>query len=84
MAYQKLQASLATEVTPSDTADIVSSATSKNTGCVLYVGSSGDLKVTTAAGSVVTFAGVQVGFFPVQVKRVWATGTSASNIVALW
>lgn len=56
----------------------------QNTGCVLYVGTGGDVKVTTAGNDVVTFVGVQNGsFLPVQVVKVWNTGASA-NILALW
>ena len=51
--------------------------------CVLYIGTSGNIKVRTAGGDEVTFVGVS-GFFPVQVVRVFATGTTATNIVALW
>jgi hypothetical protein len=55
-----------------------------NLGCVLYVGAAGNIKVTTAGGDVVTFNGVLAGsFMPVQVLKVWATG-SPTNIVALW
>ncbi len=54
-------------------------------GAVLYIGTAGNLKVTTVAGDEVTFIGINTGaFFPVQVSKVWATGTSASNIIALW
>jgi len=54
-------------------------------GCVLYIGTAGDLKVETVAGDEVTFVGINTGaFFPVHVKKVFATGTSASNIIALW
>ncbi len=54
-------------------------------GAVLYIGTAGNLKVTTVAGDEVTFQGINTGaFFPVHVKKVWATGTSASNIIALW
>ena len=54
-------------------------------GAVLYIGTAGNLKVTTVAGDEVTFIGINTGaFFPVQVAKVWATGTSASNIIALW
>lgn len=59
-----------------------------NNGCVLYVGSAGDLKVNTAGGDTIEFIGVLAGsFIPVQVTRVFRTGqtgTAASNIVALW
>lgn len=88
MAVQKLQAGRAAAVTPSDTVDIPSVSTqdgSGNNGCVLYVGTGGTLKVTTIGGDEVTFTGIVSGtFVPVQVLRVWATGTSASNIIALW
>lgn len=56
-----------------------------NNGCVLYVGVAGDVKVTTAGGDDITFTGVLAGsFIPVQVLKVFATGTTATNIVALW
>ncbi len=88
MAYQKLQAERAAAVTPSDTVNIpcVSTADGKgNNGCVLYVGVAGDLKVQTVGGDDVVFTGVLAGsFIPVQVLRVFATGTTATNIVALW
>mgnify|MGYP003148440342 CR=1 FL=1 len=54
-------------------------------GCVLYIGAAGNVKVTTAGGDEVTFVGVNAGtFLPVQVIRVWDTGTAATNILALW
>ena len=57
-----------------------------NQVCVLYIGTGGDLSVTTADNDTkIIFANVQDGtFFPVQVKRVNAFGTSAGDIVALW
>jgi len=52
---------------------------------VLYVGVGGDVKVRTAGGDDTTFIGVPSGsFMPVQVSRVYTTGTSATNILALW
>jgi len=54
-------------------------------GCVLYIGVTGDVKVKTIAGNDVVFTAVPAGsFMPVQVKQVFATGTTATNIVALW
>lgn len=56
----------------------------QNTGCVLYVGTGGDLVVTTAGGDYVGFVNVQNGsFLPVQVVKVWNAGT-AGDILALW
>ena len=65
-------------------ANPASGADDANNGCVLYVGSTGDLKVVTIAGQTVTFKSVPVGFFPVQVKKVFSTGSSAGDIIALW
>ena len=54
-------------------------------GAVLYIGTAGNLKVTTAGGDEITFQGINTGtFFPVNVVKVFATGTSADNIIALW
>jgi len=56
-----------------------------NQGAVLYIGGAGNLKVTTSGNDIVLFIGVQTGtFFPVNVVKVWATGTDCTNIVALW
>ena len=50
----------------------------------LYVGVTGDIKVTMANGDVVTFTNVAVGVLPVSVKQVWSTGTTATGLVALY
>jgi hypothetical protein len=56
-----------------------------NDGCVLYVGSSGDLRVTTVGGDVVSLVGISGGqFIPIHITKVWYSGTSAGNIIALW
>jgi hypothetical protein len=85
MSYQKLQSGRAAAVTPSDTVNIPAVTGGSNNGCVLYVGGYGDVKVDTIGGDTVTFVGINGGtFFPVQVLRVYATGTTATNIIALW
>lgn len=88
MAYQKLQTSRASLVTLSDTVDIPSVSNQNgrgNNGCVLYVGTGGNLRVLTAGGDDVVFTGFpDGGFLPVNVVRVFLTNTTASNIVALW
>lgn len=63
----------ASDVTPNDGADLPKKG-------LLYIGVSGNLRVTTLGGSTITFANVPVGFFPVRVARVWATGTTATSI----
>lgn len=61
-----------------------SGAAEANNGCVLYVGKSGDLTVTTIAGSKVSFRSMPVGFVPVQVKQIWQEETTADGIIGLW
>ena len=85
MSYTKLQAGRAAAVTPSDTVNIPAVTGGANNGCVLYVGTGGDLKVLTVGGDEVILSNIQDGtFLPVQVLRVFATGTTATSIVALW
>lgn len=85
MAYQKLQVGRASAVTPSDTVDIAAVTGGSNNGCVLYVGGGGNLKVLTVGGDEVTFVNIQDGsFLPVHVLRVFSTGTTSTNILALW
>ena len=58
---------------------------SPNNGCVLYVGVAGDIKVKMAGGNDVVFKTVAAGsFLPINVIQVFATGTTATDIVALW
>jgi len=65
-----------------------SSNDTANEGCVIYVGGTGnneDVKVTTIGGDVVVFHKVPLGsYLPIVVSRVWATGTTATNLVAIW
>lgn len=51
----------------------------------LYVGTTGNITVRMADGQDnVLFTAVAVGIFPVQVDKVYSTGTAASTIVALY
>lgn len=68
----------AASITPSDTIDLPQVS-------VVFVGVSGNVKVTTAQGSDVTFTGVNAGtVLPVQVRRVWSTGTTATSLTAVF
>jgi hypothetical protein len=50
----------------------------------LYIGGSGNLRISDSGGGAVTFVGAVAGtILPVMAKRVWATGTTATNIVGL-
>lgn len=69
----------AAEVTPSDSSDLASDSRS------LYVGGAGTLRVTMTGGQVVNLTGISAGLvLPLRVRRVHATGTTATGIVALW
>tara|TARA_R110002153_G_scaffold139298_2_gene289924 strand:+ start:1083 stop:1367 length:285 start_codon:yes stop_codon:yes gene_type:complete len=51
----------------------------------VYVGGTGDLKVTMAQGATVVFHGVVAGsMLPIQCNQIFATGTTATNIIALF
>lgn len=72
-------ATSATEVTPHNTNDLTYITRA------LYVGVGGDVKVNMADSGTVTFVGVPTGtILAVRVSRVYSTGTTATNIVALW
>jgi hypothetical protein len=67
-------------VTPSDSAVLVNGPSR-----ALYVGSSGNLTVRMGDGqNQILFSNVPAGIFPIQVDMVYATGTTAANIVALY
>lgn len=68
----------AAAVMPNDAADLSAASTA------IFVGGSGNLRVTMLGGEIVTFAGVPVGWHPIRVMRVWSTSTTATNIVAVW
>jgi hypothetical protein len=90
MSAQKLQANRAAAITPSNTDNIVPpwvntpSDSLGEVGCLLYIGGTGNVRVLTTGNDDVTFFAVAPGFFPVQVVRVFATGTTATNIIGLW
>jgi hypothetical protein len=66
-------------VTPHDSTDLTVDARG------LYVGTAGNVVAVSTSGDVVTFTNVQAGtILPINVRRVNATSTTASNIVALW
>ncbi|OXM83966.1 spike base protein, RCAP_Rcc01079 family [Paenibacillus rigui] len=67
-------------VTPNDSADLTGGAT-----LAIYIGGSGNVKADMADGSTVTFNALSVGIVhPLSVRRVYATGTTATNIVGLY
>ncbi len=72
-----LNAKDASVVTPADGADL------PKTAVALFIGGAGNLIVTTIKGNNCTFTGIPAGFvLNLQVKRVFATGTTCTNIAA--
>ena len=68
----------ATAVTTSDTVNFAEPS-------IIFAGSGGIIRVLTAQGSTVTFNSVQAGaILPVQVLRVFATTTTATNMVRIF
>ena len=68
-----------------DTASAVTTSdTAPNVFTRIYVGGTGNVKVTTENGDVVTFSAVPVGtIIPIRTSLIWATGTTATLIVGL-
>lgn len=64
-------------VSPNDGQDLATATRAIN------VGNSGDVRVTTVGGDTVTIFVAAGIAFPVRAARIWATGTTASNIVAM-
>lgn len=51
----------------------------------VYVGGSGTLRVEMMSGEEIVFAGLTAGMvLPVRVQKVFASGTTATDLVALW
>lgn len=64
---------------------IKSDTTNLPTPSVIYVGVTGDVKVTTAQGDDTVFVGIPAGtVVPVQVIRVWSTGTTATSMLRIY
>jgi len=56
-----------------------------NEGPVLYVGTGGGLTITTVGNDVVELVNVaDASFIPIMVRTVQSTGTTASDILAIW
>ena len=51
----------------------------------IYVGGYGNMKVDMVGGGTVTFTNIQAGtILPIQVVRVYATGTTATALIGLY
>lgn len=69
----------AAAVTPNDGADLTTATR------YVYIGGAGAMKVDMVGGQTVTFTGLLAGnVYRLRVTRIYATGTTVTNIVALW
>lgn len=67
------------DITPSDGTDLTIFSRA------LWVGGAGSLRVITVEDDTINLVGIPAGtLMPIRVKRVLATGTTATAIVALW
>lgn len=65
----------ATAITPADGSDLPRAG-------LVYVGGAGDVKITTIGGTDIVFSGMAAGsVVPVRAKKVFAAGTTATNLV---
>ncbi|HDR28350.1 spike base protein, RCAP_Rcc01079 family [Rhodovulum sp.] len=65
-------------VEPSDTQDLAVASRGIN------VATSGSVRVTTIGGSTATVYVAAGGAFPLRVRRIWQSGTTASGIVVMY
>jgi len=65
-------------ITPNDSADL------SYTTRAIYVGGSGNVKATLVGGDTVTFSSVPVGVLWIRATKVFATGTTATNLLGLY
>lgn len=68
-------------ITPNDSTDL------EHVSRSVYVGTEGDLNVTMndeESDAVTVLFTAAKGFLPLRVRRIWASGTTATGIVAVW
>ncbi len=66
----------AEEITPSDSLEL------PRISRALWIGVAGDVRVTMRSGHVVTFENLPVGWHPIRVRQIWATGTTADSLIS--
>jgi hypothetical protein len=53
-------------------------------GCALHISTGGTIKMETPGGDIISLTATSGSFLPIQAVKVFATGTSATGIVAIW
>lgn len=75
----ELQPDRAVTITPSDGANL------ERVVFGIYIGTGGNLRVTTQGGDDVIYYNVQDGtYLPISAQKVWSTSTTATNIIGHW
>lgn len=70
---------------PGDAASVTTSDSTTFNPSVVFTGSGGIIRVTTAQGTDATFTNVQPGaILPLQVIKVWATTTTATGLLRIF
>jgi hypothetical protein len=65
-------------VTPSDTDDLT------KVSRAIYIGTTGNLSALMRDGTTLTWASIPVGWYPLRIRRINSTGTTASAIKAFF
>lgn len=78
MSYVGDPGKYAAQITPSDTVNLPAPTRA------IYVGSAGGAITVIMNGTPVQFLAVPLGILPIQCTRVNATGTTSTNLIALW
>jgi len=73
---------LTDDIVPTGKMYVIYSDTTTN--AYFYVGVAGDIKITTSADTTVIIPNACVGWHPVNVKRIWASDTAATDILVAW
>lgn len=75
---QTIPAQAAAAITPNDTTGF---AVTRG----IYIGGAGNIKVDMLDGTTVTFTAIAAGIIhPIAVKKVYATGTTATGIIGVY
>lgn len=78
MSYVGDPGKFAAAITPSDVTNLTAVTRA------IYVGSAGGNISAQINGATVIFVAVPIGILPIQCSRVNSTGTTSTNLVALW
>jgi hypothetical protein len=78
MSYVGDPGKFAAAITPHDSTNLTAVTRA------IYVGSAAGNITAIINGSPVLFVAVPIGILPIQCSRVNATGTTSTNLVALW